>query len=79
MNKRNFNKYILYKMVNYIDTPIFDKTRLATPYFQQMTLCSKIPKIIHTPLQNNSHGVECELFWSEVSIILEIFERTVIC
>ena len=30
---------------------MFDETRLSTPYFQQMTVRSKIPKIIHTPLK----------------------------
>ena len=35
--------------------PMFGETRLATPYFQQMTLHSKISKIIDTSLQNNRH------------------------
>ena len=45
---------------------MFDETRLSTPYFQQMTFRSK-------------NWVECELFWSWMSIILEILERNVIC
>ena len=49
---------------------MFGETKLATPYFQQMTLHSKIPKIIHTSLH---FGAECHLFWSELSIILEIW------
>ena len=41
---------------------MFGETRLVTLYFQQMTFHSKIPKIIHTPLQK----------WSIVWIILEL-------
>ena len=48
--------------------PMFDDTRLTIPYFQQMTLRSKIPKIIHATLQK----------WIGVWIILEILERSVI-
>ena len=51
---------IIKNKVNYIDTLMFDETRLATPYFQQMTLRSRIFKIIHTPLH----------FWSGLWIIL---------
>ncbi len=36
---------------------MFGKIRLVIPYFQQMTLRSKIPKIINTQLQNNSYSV----------------------
>ena len=54
---------------------MFGETKLATPYFQKMTLHSKIPKIIHTPLQKwsgvwiilelsvNYFRAECQLFW----------------
>ena len=34
---------------------MFSETRLGTSYFQQMTLHSKISKIIDTQLQNNLH------------------------
>ena len=58
-------------MVNYATPSKFGETRLNIPYFQQMTFRSKIPKIIHTPLQFGGgvsinliiFGVECELFW----------------
>ena len=33
---------------------MFGETRLVTPYFQEITLRSKIPKIIDISLQNNS-------------------------
>ena len=36
--------------------PMFGEIRLGTPYFQQMTLRSKISKIIDTQFQNNSHS-----------------------
>ena len=36
---------------------MFGKIRLVIPYFQQMTLRSKIPKIINTQLQNNSYSI----------------------
>jgi hypothetical protein len=55
---------------------MFDETKLATPYFQQMTLYSKIPNIIPQIPKNGPKyglfGVECALFWSGVSIILII-------
>jgi hypothetical protein len=57
---------------------MFGETRLATPYFQQMILRSKIPKIYNSRFASkmkwsvNYFGVECQLFWSEVSIILII-------
>ena len=37
---------------------MFSKTKLVTPYFQQITSCSKISKIIDTRLQNNSHSTQ---------------------
>ena len=53
---------------------MFGETKLTTPYFQQMTLHSKIPK-------NNSHSVpkmewnmnyfECQLFCSTTSPIIQ--------
>ena len=65
------------KKVNYIILLMFGETRLTIPYFQQMTLHSKISKIIHIPLKKmdrnvNYFGVECELFWSGVSILFII-------
>ncbi len=35
---------------------MFGETRFVIPYFQQMTFCSKILKIIDTLLQNNSYS-----------------------
>jgi hypothetical protein len=48
-------------------TLIFIETRFAIPYFQQMTLRSKISKIIHTLFQKmewsvNYFRVKCEIF-----------------
>ena len=56
---------------------MFSETRLTTSYFQQMTLCSEILKIIHIPPQKWSGvwiilGLECDLFWNEVLIIFII-------
>ena len=56
---------------------MFGKTWLVTPYFQQMTLRSKIPENIShlapkMDLSVNYFGVEYELVWSGVSIILII-------
>jgi uncharacterized protein with NAD-binding domain and iron-sulfur cluster len=47
-----FKCYIfnIFFWVNYIDIFKFDETRVATSYFQQITLRSKIFKIIHTLL-----------------------------
>ncbi len=39
---------------------MFGETRLAIFYFQQMTLYSKIPKIIHTPPQSVNYFVYFE-------------------
>ena len=50
---------------------MFGEARLVTSYFQQMTLYSKIHKIIPNERSVNCFRVECELFWSGVSIILD--------
>jgi hypothetical protein len=55
---------------------MFGEIRLATPYLQQMTLHTKNFKIIHfapkIDRSVNYFGVECELSWSGLSIILII-------
>ncbi len=41
-------KPIIICWVNYIDTPFFGETKLATPYFGEMTFHFQICKIINT-------------------------------
>jgi hypothetical protein len=55
---------------------MFGETRLATLYFQQMTLHSKVSKIIHSApkieLSVNYFGVKYQLFW-------KFWSESVIC
>ena len=46
-------KYYKKEEVFTLTPPMFGETRFATQYLQQMTLRSKISKIIDTSLQNN--------------------------